>query len=454
MAISSLNLLPVGSDTGGAALGANMFVRTDIAGLRDSLTLLNIGSLESATYDRADIAFTISTLGVVDLTQNPPVNTIAGNIVSSSTIFAIQPPLVLSKDKLNALRIDFDMLRSIHLDATGQVTGAISPVFNITSLSPSVNGHVAEFDDLLGFVQSLNTTNSTGTNPNFIGSFVMQLLSGTGTAVTVNVTNPNLYGVSTFNRMLTGSVIEMEGYVDANGNVVANPVLDAGGNVIGNAVEIEGVADTTQNLVAFLGTVVSVTKDASSHVTGFNLFVTDVEPEPSTVGSFWDTNVVVDASAVSTYQYSSRATNFANPPLSFDATTIVPGQQVTVLGTYVTTTDPVTGTQTAAVTAQNIYLRLQAVQGSYASIVQVGSDDKTGAFMLTPAATLLRQAPVLVFTDSNTKFLDLAGLSALTSNHIILARGLLFYELRATNINGVHVPAGTIVVLARQLHQL
>ena len=84
----------------------------------------------------------------------------------------------------------------------------------------------------------------------------------------------------------------------------------------------------------------------------------------------------------------------------------------------------------------------------------MGSDDKTGAFILTPASSLLRQAPVMVFTNSTTKFLDLAGLSALAPNHILLARGLLFYERQATTINGVPVPAGTTVVLAKQVHQL
>ena len=453
MGISSLNLYPVGSDTGVPALSSNLYIRTDIAGLRDSLTILNIASLGAATYDRADISFTIPSLAVPDFTKNPPVNYITANMVSSSTKFNIQPALVLTKNKLFALRVDFDMLRSIRVDAQGQVTGTINPVFNITPVVPSADGHLAELDDLTGFVQTVNTTNTTGANPNFIGSFVMQLLSGTGIPVTVNVTNPNHYGGAAFNRMLTGSVVEVDGYVDANGNVVANTGPDENGNPV-NTVEIEGVADVTQNLVAFMGTVLSVTRDVSGRVTGFNLFVTDVEPEPSTLGIYWDTNMVVDASAVSTYQYSSRATSFVNPHLSFDATTIVPGQQVSVLGTYVTTTNPSTQVSATAVTAENIYLRLQSVQGSYASSLQLGSDDKTGAFVLTPASSLLRQAPVMVFTSATTKFVDLAGLSALGPNHILLARGLLFYERQATTINGVPVPAGTTVVLAKQVHQL
>jgi hypothetical protein len=203
-----------------------------------------------------------------------------------------------------------------------------------------------------------------------------------------------------------------------------------------------------------MGIVVNVTRDEDGRATGFTLFVTDLEPDPSGLGVLWDTPVAVDASAVSTYQYISRTTNFPNPPLAFDATTIFPGQELSVFGTYVTTTDATTGNQTTAVTAQNIYLRLQGVQGNYRSLVRAGADDKTGAFRLNPSATLLRRAPVMVFTDASTKFIDLAGLSALSPQQILLARGLAFYERTATTINGVAVPAGTIVVLAKQVHRL
>jgi len=453
MSITSINLYPVGSNTGVPAMNSSQFFRTDIAGLRDSQTILSFTSLEAATYDRADISFTIPSLPVTDFTKNPPVSYITATKASAKTSLYIQPALVVTKGKLSALRIDFDLLSSIRVDAQGQVTGTINPVINMSSAVPSADGHYANFDDLTGFVQSLSTSNTTGTNPSFIGSFVMELLSGTGTPVTVNVTNANLYGGAPFVRMLTGRVVEVDGYVDANGNVVANTGLDEDGNSV-NSVEIEGVADANRNLVAFMGTVLSVTRDVSGRVMGFNLFVTDVEPDTTGLGTFWDTNVVVDASAVSTYQYSSRATNFVNPHLPFDATTIAPGQQVSVFGTYVTNTDRTTSITTTTMTAQNIYSRLQSVQGSYSASVQFGSDDKTGAFILAPASSLLRQAPVMVFTSATTEFVDLAGLTGLGPNHILLARGLLFYERQATTINGVPVPAGTTVVLAKKVHQL
>jgi len=441
MNITSINLMPVGADAGGAALPSDLYIRVNVAGLRDSLTILNAASLEAVTCDRAELNFTIPTLGVLDFTQNPPTKTITATVSMASPYrVSIQPPLVLTKDKVAALRIDFDMFRSIQVDAQGQVTGTIKPVFNITPLIPSADGHFTELDNLTGFVRSV-TVNAPGQT--YTGNFLIQLLSGTGMALYVNTNNnTQFYGAPSLNGLLTGSVVEMEGFVDTDGNLVAT------------AVEVEGRADVTQNLIAFMGVVTTVTPDTNGRVTGFTLFVTDLEPDPSGLGILWDTSVTVDASAVSTYQYTSRGTNFVSPPLAFDPTTIFPGQELSVLGTYVMTTDPTTAAETTAVTAQNLYLRLQAVQGNYVSIVRAGADDKTGVFVLHPGSTLLRQARVLVFTDSSTKFIDLAGLSAMAPDQILLARGLAFYERQATSINGVPVPAGTIVVLAKQLHRL
>lgn len=440
MNITSIDLMPVGADTGGAALPSSLYIRANVAGLRDSLTILNVGSLEVSTCDRADMNITIPSLWVLDLTQDPPVKSITATVSMASTQVNIHPPLVIAKDKLTALRIELDMLRSVRVDAQGQVTGAVNPVFNITPLNASADGHFTELDNLVGFVRSV-TVNAPGQT--YTGNFLIQLLSGTGAALYVNTTtNTQFYGVPSLSSLWTGSVVEMEGYVDTDGNLVAT------------AVEVEGRADVSVNLIAFMGIVTNVTRDESGGVTGFTLFTTDIEPDPSGLGVLWDTPVTVDASAVSTYQYTSRSTNFANPPLAFDATTIFPGQELSVFGTYVTTTDATTGNQTTALTAQNIYLRLQGVQGNYLSIVRAGSDDKTGAFRLNPAATLLRRAPVMVFTDSSTKFVDVAGLSALSPQYILMARGLAFYERQATTINGVPVPAGTIVVLARQVHRL
>jgi hypothetical protein len=63
----------------------------------------------------------------------------------------------------------------------------------------------------------------------------------------------------------------------------------------------------------------------------------------------------------------------------------------------------------------------------------------------------------MVLSNNATVFVNLSGLSSLTGqggNPTLLVKGLPFYEGQAQTINGVPVPAGTLVILAKQVHQL
>jgi hypothetical protein len=157
--------------------------------------------------------------------------------------------------------------------------------------------------------------------------------------------------------------------------------------------------------------------------------------------------VTVNVSPDTTYHFASAPTNFADLP--FDATSIVPGQELIVHGVFTLVTDEPT-----TVAANSIYLKVQTLQGKLGSLVQFGSDGKTGAFWLTPSMTLLQPTPVLVMTNSDTVFLNVFGLSQISHQATLLARGLPFYQAQARTINGVAVPAGTLVVMTRQVHQL
>jgi len=106
------------------------------------------------------------------------------------------------------------------------------------------------------------------------------------------------------------------------------------------------------------------------------------------------------------------------------------------------------------VAADKIDLPLQTAQGNFASSVQRGSDDKTGAFMLTTCATLLQGTPIMVVTNNQTSFVNVAGLAELAPLPTLLVKGLPFFQPMATTVNGVSVPAGTLVILAKQVHQL
>jgi len=263
----------------------------------------------------------------------------------------------------------------------------------------------------------------------------MQLLSGTGPALSVNLTgDTELDGVPVLNALETGRVVEVGAFVDSNGNFVARTV------------QAEDRAIVEDNALAFLGYVLSATKDADGNVTQFQFYVREEEPDVNFSVPL-DSVVTVNVGASTTFNVSSPPTNFANLP--FNATSIIPGQELIVHGQYTLVTD-----QPTTVAANSIYLKLQTLQGKLESLAQVGSDGKTGAFWLTPATSLLQPTPVLVMTNVGTVFLNVFGLSQISPQATLLARGLPFYQRQAGTINGVSVPAGTLVVMTRQLHQL
>ena len=125
------------------------------------------------------------------------------------------------------------------------------------------------------------------------------------------------------------------------------------------------------------------------------------------------------------------------------------------------------GASSYTMAANKIILKLQTHQGSLVSLLQAGSDDKTGAFEFACCNDAFSGEPLLVFTNgpngkaqsgqtvfAQTQFVNVGGLNALTANATLLIKGILFYENEATTINGIQVPAGTFVMLAKEVHQL
>jgi hypothetical protein len=400
----------------------------------------------------ATITFSNPQLVVYDPTQvapNPPLRTVAVTLTNAAAKVLLNPALTINPpvsgtQQVSAMRLDFDLRQSIGVDAMGQVTGTVTSVFVGTS-SPSGSSVLGQFEAMRGFVQRVDTVSS---NASYIGDFQVQLLEGSPGApsVLVNLTSTSLpSGSPPLNQIPTGSFVEINGYVDSKGNVVAN------------SVDLQDHESVDQNKLAFIGYVLSVTKDSSGNLTQFNFSVHEEQPNPGFSVPL-DSVVIVNASSSTGYHVASPPTNFAN--LSFGQAAIVPGQELIVHGVFTAppSATPPAKTPPTTVAADNIYLKLQTHQGNFSSVVPpVGSDDKTGAFYLSTCATLLSNPaprPVLVVTNSQTAFVNVGGLGELTPQPTLLIKGLPFYEPQATTVNGVAVPAGTLVIVAEEVHQL
>jgi len=416
-------------------------IKVDFAALRDASTVLNFASVPEGTYDAVTITLTAPQLVVYDPTQDPPIKEVATTLTNASPKISFSPPLVLTKGKVSALKLDFDLLRSVELDSQGQVTGNVTPVFQAKPLPLSATNGFGVLEGLVGFVQRVDTFSS---NTSFIGDFQMQLLSGTGPSFLVNLQpspKTQVFGFTDLNLLPTGSFAEVDGFVDGNGNFVAETV------------EIEDREVVELNKVAFIGTVTSAMYDVNGNVTSFNLYVRDTEPSAG-FSVLPDVVVPVSVSPSTIFQYSSRSANFALLP--FDPTALTVGQEVVVHGTFTVppTPPPPTPKPPPTVSAEKVYLRTNNISGKFSALVQAGSDDKTGAFQFAPCGNIFQGKKIWVLTTNQTEFVNVPGLAELTAPPKLLVKGLPFFELNGGTINGVLVPAGTLVMLAKEVHQL
>ena len=439
-------------------------IRINLGCLRDFTTPLNMNTANVGTYNTAYITLVEPQLIFYDptiLPPNPPTNSANLTLSPLKNIqVPISPPLVINKGQASVLQIDFDMLhmiRSITTDpTTGKLTVTATPEMTMTPITAlgSQGQGFGELDDLVGFVRSVTVPPPVSISL-YDGSFNLQLLSASISSAPVPTINLNsssqLYGFSQLNQLVTDSFMEVDAYIDVDGNFVATSVEDEYTEFVPPA------GSTELATLALIGPVTSVTRDGSGNVTSFDLWARDVEPNDAFVVGL-DSIPVVNLSSSTTYQYSSRSSNFANLP--FGPSNISVGQEVIVHG-LVTPPAPGAGSGGPAlpttVTAYKVYDKLQSIQGSFSSLVQVAGDDKTGGFTFSPCPIMFQGTPTMVLTNNQTVFVNLAGLSSLTgqgATPTLLVKGLPFFEGQAQTINGVAVPAGTLVILAKQVHQL
>ena len=443
--VTKMTLTPQGSTVEiGVIVSTPSFapsIKVDFAALRDASTVLNFANIPEGTYDAVTITLTAPQLVVYDPTQDPPIKAVATTLTNASAKISFSPPLVLTKGKVSALKLDFDLLRSVELDLQNQVTGKVTPVFQAKPLPLSATNGFGVLEGLVGFVQRVDTFSS---NPTFIGDFQMQLLSGTGPSLLVNLQpspKTQVFGFTGLNLLPTGSFAEVDGFVDGNANFVAETI------------EIEDREVVELNKVAFIGTVTSAAYDGNGNVTNFNLYVRDTEPSAG-FNVLPDVVVPVSVSSSTVFQYSSRSANFAS--LVFDPTALSVGQEVVVHGTFTVppAPPPPTPKPPPSVSAEKVYLKINNILGNFSAPVQAGSDDKTGAFQFAPCGTIFQGKNIWVLTNIQTEFVNVPGLAELTAQPKLLVKGLPFFELNGGTINGVQVPPGTLVMLATEVHQL
>lgn len=473
---SIVNGLTLTSEAGSAVtvINSNQTVPLDFASLRDTSAILDITSIAPDTYTKGTITLIASSMSLFDPSLSPVIAQITPTLTSETVNFNINPPLVVPPCPLNsatpcsaaALNIDYNLSQSIPVDAQGQVVTGGSSSAESVSVTPAIVGTpltvgtsqgFGQFDDIHGYILSVNNTPVSNGSESFIGSFVIQTqpgtettaaLSGAGPALTINLKSVQaLNGVASLNQLTTGNFVEINGYVDPFGEFIANFVM------------IEDQEDISQQFSTFIGPILSVTKDASGNVTQLTMSVTDEEPNTETLATTGNPvaldspPLTVNLSPSTGYHFSAPGVNYAS--LTPSPASLAVGQGIIVHGTYV---PPATANTATTLAAANVYIPLQTASGKYVSLLQAGPDNLTGGFVFLPCAGFFAGQPLYVITSgvamtNPTQFVNVNGLTGLTPAPQLLVRGLLFFDETGGAINGIPIPPNSYVMMASQVHQ-
>ena len=330
----------------------------DFARYNGLQSLMDMNDVPAGTYTNVQI-----TLGAATLTA------------STVNVTLATPMVVAQAGAPVGLRLDLDLFKSI-LTSGGQITGSVTPTFNVTTVANTDPG--AYLDEFDAAVVSVNAAAQT---------FVVQ--GPHGRDFTVNVTgNTEWDNSESIGSLTTSSIVAVSGTLDK-----ADATIDA-----------DEVAILSQNGFYADGQITNVTP-ATGTATSFNLYVRGLLPtttslslgEIATVDVSSNTNYFI-------YRLHNSLTQFL-----FNDTSMLPGQAVAIGGSA----SSVTG---STATPNRVVLRHWGFNGTFVP-GSINSSAGTFQMQVTGFAGLLVPQTVTVYTSSITTYRNgFTALSGVTAN--------------------------------------
>jgi len=432
--ITGLTLTPQSGSSPVSVLPSGEAITVDFASLMDFTTPFSVSNVSAGTYNALGITLANPQLTYLDTSTTPSsFKTVTPSLTSLTINLDLNPAITIAGNGTLALQLDFNLLNSVAIGSNNQFT--VTPTFTANLASASGSTGFAQFDDLSGLVQSVSTSS---TNPSFAGSFTISRPNAP--TLTIDVSSSTTFaGVSGLSGLTAGTFAEMEAFLDANANLVANSVV------------AEAQEDQASGEAAFSGLITSVTP-SSGNATQFTLLVQGENPDVSDRVALFSTLTFNIAQSSTTFSLTAQAANFAN--FSFGPANLAVGQRAVVHGTLPS------GSGTAqSATARSVFLGLQSILGNLStnpSTPVATNDGVDGGFTLVPCSPLFQPAQITVLSAQQTAFVGLSNLYALNNpgSHFLLVKGLLFYE-QSTTTYGVESWTGPAnVQVATQVHQL
>jgi hypothetical protein len=343
------------------------------------------------TYTSIVVTLGPATIGYLNVVAGsaPTIATEPATLSTSTITTTLAAPLFVAQSGPVGLHFDFDLHKSIQIDSNGQITGNVTPTFNLNVVGPNDSGaYIDEFD---AAVVSVNVTAQ---------SFVIQ--GPHGRNFTVNVNGQTEWDNNeSLSSLTSSSIVQLSGILDR-----ADATIDA-----------DDVGILSQN--GFYATGLMTYVNPSSGVaSSFDLYVRGLLP--STTGLTLGDIATVDLSGSENF-FIHRM----HDPLTeyfFNSSTLLAGQRVAIGG-------PATGaTNPQDVTVKRVVLRCR---GYNATVVPGSVNSTNGTFQIqvNDFAGLLIPETVTVYTDSNTTFRDtITALSDVTSGENVRVVGLFLKD--------------------------
>jgi hypothetical protein len=382
----------------------------DFARFNGLSTLLDFNSIPAGTYTTATITLGTATIGYLN-TQPPLAPAIATTPATLSqpvVTINLASPFVVNAGDMDALRFDFDLRKSIQVDANGQITGQVTPVLDLKALDASdPERYIDEFD---AGVVSIDA----GSN-----SFIVQGPHGRQYTVQLSGTTEFENNESIAN-LTTSSIVQLSGTFAPNSQTI-------------NA---DCVAILSQNGYWAAGLVTFVTPAQGAPASSFNLYVRGELPADTglTLGQIANINLT-GGEKYFIYRLHTPLTNFL-----FNSSLLVAGQHVSIGGPLSDASNP------QAVTVNRVVLRHEGHTGGWV-VGSTNTGNGTFSFNSNGLAGVLFNGPITVYTTPLTNYLGgLTGLSDLSGNSAI--------PLRVVGLVLKDPTTGNPVFVARSVEEL
>jgi len=373
----TLNTITLTNQSGKTVTVLSQATTVDFGRLMGLRSLLGFSSVPAGTYTSATFNMASPIIDYINLSANPPsLGTMNGTLTNSSVTVSFPQAMVVGNNGLAGLHMDFDLRDSLQTDQTGQITGMVNPVITIAAVSAT--DEEGEITDFTGALVSTDTMHNT---------FRMQGPWGFQETIAVNA-QTQYNGTFSLTSLPTDGIISVVGRVQADGSILARAVevvtTDAA-FISGRILQLTPSSGPVQNLTMFIG-----------------------EELPAMSGNFARGQVLTfDVSQVTNYDVcfiDNWLTNFV-----FNSSSLVAGQRIFVGGTWDSTT--------ATFTPDMISLRRQGVVGQLTPNSVSVTNGNQGSFKLQNDGLLgwVAQGPFTVNTSNGTTFINVSGLSGLSS---------------------------------------